>query len=552
MTDNRRPNTTRGEGRIPPHNLDAEMSLLGAALLSADAAAVLVAGTQVRDFYKPTHQYVAQAIRYLITIEAPVDAVTVGEELRRAGLTAEMGGAEYLLALQNITPAISNAARYAKAVRDTSTLRRLIAAAAGIADAAYNEPDDPGSAITKAGELLGELSAEDLETLSSFDVADVAALLDTDLEPEQATMLKRSDGGALLYPGKVHVFQAEPSSGKTWLALHAVVEVLELGGSAVYWDFEDTGSGILRRALALGATPHQLRTRFDYRQISGRFGPAEKLELSRILDRMNPDLVIIDGMVEALGREGLSEDKADDVVRWFDAVPRPIARTGAAVLILDHVAKDPEQRGRWARGSGAKLGAVDGASYQIKVRTSFSRHRPGRVDAIVAKDRPGGVGAIGETAAQITIEPHADGARVMVRLDPHSVDVATTDSWKPTVLMGKLWAALAEASVPLTATGLLALVHSDKASMKKEALARLQSEGYVAEATGRPKTLRIVKQYEHAPINEAGQKLAPAWREAPPELFDHDHVDTSDTSWMDQRYIDSLEGSEPPDLYSDN
>ena len=74
--------------RVPPHNLNAEESLLGAMLLSRDAVnAVAEAGVRVEHFYKPAHQHVFDAIRGLLTGGGPVDPVTVADELRRVGLS---------------------------------------------------------------------------------------------------------------------------------------------------------------------------------------------------------------------------------------------------------------------------------------------------------------------------------------------------------------------------------------------------------------------------------------------------------------------------------
>lgn len=512
---------------MPPHNLDAEESALGAALLSLTAAQALVSIVTAADFYKPAHQHIFHAIARLAADADPhVDTVTVADVLRRDGLLDDIGGAQILLELQNATPAISAAHRYAKIVHDTAVLRRLIGTAAEIADLGYTEAfTDAASAVTRAGELLSRMDAGDAETLSTLDVADIPAILAGNLQPEQPTILCRSDGGGLLYPGKMHVFQSEPSSGKSWLALYAVIEVLDLGGSAGYLDFEDTPIGILTRLRNLGASEEALSQRFYYANPTGRFGPAERLSFFAALDRLNMDLVVIDGVGESLSREGFSEDKADDVIRWTDILPRPIARTGAAVLMLDHVAKDPEQRGRWARGSGAKLAAVDGATYQIKVRVPFSRHRSGRFDLIVAKDRPGGVGAIGQNVATVHVEPHAGGELVTIRIEPHTDDQAPTDTWKPTIIMGKVHQALEDASVPMTATGLTALVHSDKPALVKEAIARLIAEGFIGWTGKRPKALRILKPYTDAPA-----KAAPAWREeqAPPELFEDQGYHPSD------------------------
>ncbi len=107
-----------GAGRVPPHNVEAEASLLGALLLSPDAiASVAELGVGPDDFYKPAHQFIYDAVRTLVSSGEPADAVTVADELRRAGVLEDIGGPGLLLDLQTATPAISNAGRYGRIVR---------------------------------------------------------------------------------------------------------------------------------------------------------------------------------------------------------------------------------------------------------------------------------------------------------------------------------------------------------------------------------------------------------------------------------------------------
>jgi hypothetical protein len=537
--DRNRPSANRsnraGDHRVPPHNLDAEESSIGAALLSMKAATDIVEALEAGDYYKPAHQHIFHAVRSIVAAGSHVDIVTVGDELRRAGLLEEIGGSEYLAELQNATPSISNAHRYAKIVRDCAVLRRMLYAAADIAEAAYSHAD-PAEAVARAQDALVSLAqVGDPSAGSTLDVADLAALLETDLEPESGTFLTRTDGTSLLYAGKMHVFQAEPSSGKSWISLHAVREVLDIGGAAIYLDFEDTPAGILRRLRNLGCSVDAMRDRLVYARPVGRYGTAERLQVDRLLDRLNPDLVVIDGVGESLSRNGLSEDKADDVLRWFDLFPRPIAETGAAVLMIDHVAKDPEQRGRWARGSGAKLGAVDGASYQVKVLTPFSRHRSGAVKLVVAKDRPGQF-SIGETAAIVKIEPHAAGERVVLTVEPDGADLAITDTHKPTQVMAMISAEIAGAKVPLTAKALEAIVHAKPRTIH-EALARLIAEGYVTQSSGRVKSLRNVRTYYGPSAREEPPGLVE--EEPPPTLFP-DEAEPEENLEARRAYLDSI------------
>lgn len=524
MTDDRSPHHTRRvpnepdtdrssrkDQRIPPHSIGAERALLGAAMLADEALEVLVTKTRPEDFYKPAHGHLAAILAEGFDEGERLDAVGVWDRLERRGLdsTIEKGD---LVGIISDTPSIGSATRYASIVHDHATLRRLLGTGLEISEIAYGLPDDAHDAVLRAQTLLDNVAANNgRRNLSSLDVADVAALLENDLEPEEPDFLTRTDGAKLFYAGKMHVLQAEPSSGKTWIALVAALEVLAMGGAVLYLDYEDSPKGILGRLLALGAEPAHVKERFGYMQPAGAFGTQERLELGRLLENLNPDLVVIDGVAEALARDGLSEDRASEVVGWIERLPRWISRTGAAVVMLDHVAKDREQQGRWARGSGAKLGAVDGASYQVKVTSSFSRHKAGTMKLVVAKDRPGGVGAIGDVAAIASLDPHADGARVVVRLDPNTAETRPSDTWKPTALMEKASRALEESTVPITASTLRTLVHSEKPKLVQQAIARLISEGWIVEATGKPKTLRVERPFRQ-------EETPPEPPEPPPEL----------------------------------
>jgi replicative DNA helicase len=140
-----------GRGRVPPHNIDAEESVLGALLLSRDAiGTVSEMGLLPSDFYRPANRHIFDAIRSLYSQGAPADTVTVADELRRAGLLDEVGGPGALHELQNTTPSISSAGHYAKIVQETALLRQLIFAAGDIAEIAYGEPDDVMKALDEA------------------------------------------------------------------------------------------------------------------------------------------------------------------------------------------------------------------------------------------------------------------------------------------------------------------------------------------------------------------------------------------------------------------
>jgi replicative DNA helicase len=145
--------------RVPPHNLQAEESLLGAMLLSRDA---IVSAVEVQldadDFYKPSHGHVYDAITSLYAQGEPADPVTVADELARADLLEAVGGPAVLISLQAGTPAIGNAGRYARIVEEHALLRRLIAVAGDIAEIGYSLPDDIPGAVDQAEALVFDVA----------------------------------------------------------------------------------------------------------------------------------------------------------------------------------------------------------------------------------------------------------------------------------------------------------------------------------------------------------------------------------------------------------
>lgn len=509
------------DGRVPPHNLDAEEALLGAAMMKRTALEVLARETRPEDFYRPANGHVAAAMVRIFESDegtgsiSPADPITVAAELSREGLLEDVGGPHRLLEIQSSTPATSNAGRYAGLVHDAATLRRVIAAAGEIAETGYGHGTDAHDAVVRAQALVANVAASNgARSYSSLEFGDVAALLAGSIPKLEADFLTRSDGQSMLYAGRMHLFHGEPTAGKSWLALTAALEVLRLGGAVLYLDYEDSLAGIVGRLLALGADPADVVDRFLYLKQDGPFGPAEKLELGARLRDLNPDLVILDGVAEALSRDGLSEDRATEVVEWIEKLPRWLARTGAAVVMLDHVAKDKETRGRWARGSSAKLAAIDGAAYEVVVVTPFSRKKAGRVDLKVAKDRPGSF-ELGSVAATVKVTPHADGERVVLELVPYEQVRPTSSVFRPTVVMKRISDALESSSAPLSAKELRLRLPGVKPRTITDALGVLIAEGWVRTyRAGSKELLHLARPFDEEETPPPPAPSAPP----PPEL----------------------------------
>ena len=145
-------------GRVPPQDVVAEKSLLGAIMLSNDTLPDILMLIKPRDFYEEKHRIIFQAIVDLYDKHQPVDLLTLTSELKSKKQLKAIGGASYLTELSNFVPAASHAKAYAEIIEKTSVRRRLIAAGTEIANKAYEDDADADELIGKAEKELFEVS----------------------------------------------------------------------------------------------------------------------------------------------------------------------------------------------------------------------------------------------------------------------------------------------------------------------------------------------------------------------------------------------------------
>jgi replicative DNA helicase len=170
---------TRPE-RVPPHNLEAEESVLGSMMLSGEAIAASVESLNPDDFYRSHHRVIFQAALAIYGRGEPVDAITVVEDLKRNHRLDEIGGPLYIQNLVESVPTPASAGYYAKIVADNALLRRLIEASSQIMSRAYAVPDDPRRAADEAEGLIYAVSrgreADQVVTLHQLVDDSMAAL----------------------------------------------------------------------------------------------------------------------------------------------------------------------------------------------------------------------------------------------------------------------------------------------------------------------------------------------------------------------------------------
>lgn len=282
----------------------------------------------------------------------------------------------------------------------------------------------------------------------SWTPVNIAALLASGLVSLKPTVLRRSDGVALLYPGRTHSISGESGSGKSWLAQWAVAGVLRNGDAALYLDYESSAASVVARLRALGCSDEDL-SRLTY--VNPDAAPTGE-EFEELLGSPYV-LAIIDGVTEALATSGMTGDSLtnnnDAVTKWHAMLPKRIAvETGAAVAQIDHVTKSKDSRGSYAIGGQAKRASITGASYTVAAHESFGRNRSGSFDVYVGKDREGYVlgalegedGAAGRLVGRCSVTCEEDG-NLDLSLD--AVEIASREDWTD-VLRERILEQLAE------------------------------------------------------------------------------------------------------------
>ncbi|MFE1592110.1 AAA family ATPase [Nocardia sp. NPDC058705] len=223
---------------------------------------------------------------------------------------------------------------------------------------------------------------------------DVAAMLAGGLpEPPKPDYGTRTDGRALFYAGEVNTLFGDPESGKTWVALSAAREILgEYGaGRVLVIDMDHNGPvATVSRLVALGAAVEALgnRERFLYVE------PDSRLHLAAIVADMSewsPNIVVVDSLGELMPLFGSSSNSADEYTHVNSAVLKPLSKTGAAVLVIDHLAKGDASRKLGQSGTTAKRRAIGGVALRVTVQDAFAPGSGGSACLTVNKDRHGGV-----------------------------------------------------------------------------------------------------------------------------------------------------------------
>jgi replicative DNA helicase len=226
---NMSPIANTSEFRVPPQDLEAEQSVLGAMMLTSDAIRTVIPICHEEDFYREANRKLYKAIVSLDDRKEPVDVITLTNELKRMGDFDTIGGVNTLTTLVDRVPTAANAEYYANIVKEKSAARRLILAATQVVADAYSDSAPIKELLDSAEHRIFEAT----ELRESKDFASIKDLIGTSYEyvnnlSEQQMHITGVPTGygdldeltAGLQPAELIVVGARPSVGKTSLALN--------------------------------------------------------------------------------------------------------------------------------------------------------------------------------------------------------------------------------------------------------------------------------------------------------------------------------------------
>src|SRR4030043_1343544 len=217
-----------GEARVPPQNIEAEMSVLGSLMLDKDAIIKIADLGHPDYFYKDANRLIYETMLELFEDREPIDVLSLSNKLEEKKNLEKIGGAGYLTDLVNSVPTASNVAHYAKVVQKKSLLRKLISAASDIIELGYEEAEDVEKVLDEAEQRLFGVSQKyvkadfvPLKTYleSAFNRIDELHKGDRDMRGVPTGFADLDNILAGFQKSDLIILAARPSIGKTSLAL---------------------------------------------------------------------------------------------------------------------------------------------------------------------------------------------------------------------------------------------------------------------------------------------------------------------------------------------
>ena len=362
--------------KIPPNNIEAEKSVLGAAMLSKDALADVVDVVKPDDFYHAAHKEIFSIMIDLFTNNVSVDIVTVCEELKKRKALELVGGRAYVASLSSEAPSTSNAAEYAKIVAEKASMRQLIKTAEEIREKGYEEAMDAREILDYAEngifKIAQQRQSSDYAPIKEVLVENLAMIDKAIATQGQVvglpTGFKRLDElTSGLHKSDLIIVAARPAMGKTAFVLNiAQNTAIRSGATVLIFSLEMAKAQLGQRLLAMEARVEmqKIKTgnleRNDWERIQMALDSLSKSNIHiddtpgiTILDMKNKcrrlkaekglDLIIID-YLQLMNSQGKSDSRQQEISTLSRHLKLLAREMDCPVIVLSQLSRAAEQR----------------------------------------------------------------------------------------------------------------------------------------------------------------------------------------------------------------
>lgn len=422
------------EGRVPPHSAEAEKSVLGAAMLSKDALFDVMEVVKPADFYDENHKEIFQAMIDLNRKNAPVDALTVAEELKKRNSLEMVGGRAYIASLSSMTPTTSNAMEYGRIVAEKASVRRLIETADDIVTKGYDGTMDANQMLDYAESGIFEISQARQKgqyshirdvLVENLAIIDRAEQMDGGLTGITTGFSKLDEMTSGMQKSDLIILAARPAMGKTAFALSLARNAAVKGkASVMIFSLEMAKEQLTQRLLSMESKVdlQTLKTgrleRRDWDDLNvaldilsdsnihiddtaGISIMEMKSKCRRLKAEAGLDLVIID-YLQLMNPEGKADSRTQEISVISRNLKLLARELDCPVLVLSQLSRAPEQRTdhRPMLSDLRESGSIEQDAdiviflYRDEYYNKEDTEKPGECEVIVAKHRSGPTGSV--------------------------------------------------------------------------------------------------------------------------------------------------------------
>ena len=423
--------------RIPPHNQDAEMSVLGSILLDQETYFQVAEIVKPADFYSQAHQEIFSAMQQLREKGEPIDTITVSEALSRRHSLEAAGGRAYIAELSTVAPTAANAREYASIVAEKAVFRRLISTSSGIVENCYKEELEAGQVLdeaerqifdiakTRQSGVFSSLSDVWKEDIKAIDAAQKNGGIIQGLATGYADLDRITNG---LQKSDLIIIAARPSMGKTAFALNIAQNAAKNNKKVAIFSLEMSKESLGMRLLAMEARVDSYKLRSgqltddDWESINFATEEMANAPLNiddtpgisvmeirnkcrRMAQTQGLDLIVID-YLQLMSSPGKVESRQQEVSAISRLLKQLAREMDCPVIVLSQLSRNVEQRGGSKkpmlsdlRESGAIEQDADIVMFlyrddYYKEKTADGNNQSNTCEIIIAKQRNGATGSV--------------------------------------------------------------------------------------------------------------------------------------------------------------